>query len=476
MAPNKRIGHRTGFRDDYHWDWKQPEKKIPNLVWSDGTHGSKLTKEEVDLLKRNPRGKKNAKWDELEEVPLCDNCGWNAYMQAGSYLSKVQMYYTIGGRGMWALGDDWLLWDRPLIKNGGNDYITWKFLHDQGVKNIPLLADMKQLSGPDDETQLTLMSRAKGEVLYDVWIKASMEEKEGYVQQIADVLIELRKFTSPYPCKVDGTPTNDIVFQDIECWRHGCHTTQKTPEEWIEGYDEDIRVGLTHMHEVYDDPDFIEEKVKEVKANFKDPGPYVLTHGDLHFQNIFAENGKITAIIDWENAAYLPWWIEPQFQNLNDEIVDAIWEKVDQRLASEEKRLGISEPFYKATEAISDATHIHEDCYLNSGWLRPNFCECKPHGGFVATTFVGQRYNHKGHRLIKAPRRNSEEAYKEKTEILDIQRVETGRIEKARLKKFRKKKKEERERKEREKKEEKEREKKEEKDIQERSHTQAPES
>ena len=127
-------------------------------------------------------------------------------------------------------------------------------------------------------------------------------------------------------------------------------------------------MGLTYMYKVYDDPNFIEEKVKEVKASFKDPGPYILIYRDLYFQNIIAENSKITAIINWENAAYLPWWKESLSQKIPIRIVDSIWEKVDQRLASEENRRKISQPFYKLIKAFNKKlTYVHEDEFMHSG-------------------------------------------------------------------------------------------------------------
>lgn len=53
------------------------------------------------------------------------------------------------------------------------------------------------------------------------------------------------------------------------------------------------------------DPLYAEIKVHAAKSH-NTPHDIVFTHGDLNPRNILAVNGKITGIVDWENAGWFP--------------------------------------------------------------------------------------------------------------------------------------------------------------------------
>ena len=67
----------------------------------------------------------------------------------------------------------------------------------------------------------------------------------------------------------------------------------------------DLKIGISIRYKTKDQ-EFVEKKYQEMKSNFPKSEPYVLTHGDLNLSNIIVKDNKIEAIIDWENAAYLP--------------------------------------------------------------------------------------------------------------------------------------------------------------------------
>lgn len=51
---------------------------------------------------------------------------------------------------------------------------------------------------------------------------------------------------------------------------------------------------------------FWEDIRKRATKSHGIPHDIVFTHGDLNPRNILAENGKITGIVDWENAGWFP--------------------------------------------------------------------------------------------------------------------------------------------------------------------------
>jgi hypothetical protein len=280
----------------------QPKDLIPDIVWAPG---GLVSAEDEKVLegKKDPNHWKT--WDEV----LCRACGWNVTHELStSYLPRVRIHMAVGNKGLWSLGNDWMLWDQPNGAALGNDFVNYQFLKSQGVKDIPLLQEMKQLNDSTQDFQLTLMSRAKGVQLSAIWQGLPLEEKKGYALQVSSALRELRQFTSSAPQRVDGGPIHDTIIAHCNKRTAKCKSIGAT-EEWFAGMAEELRYGLSKQHRT-DDEGFIEAKLQDLKVNFPDGAPYVLTHGDLNLDNIMVRDGKIVAIIDWEHAGYYPWWAE----------------------------------------------------------------------------------------------------------------------------------------------------------------------
>ncbi|KAF2007391.1 kinase-like protein [Amniculicola lignicola CBS 123094] len=263
--------------------------------------------------------------------------------------------------------------------------MTYQFLKQQGTKNIPLVEAMHQYGKSGDPFQFTVMSRAKGVPLQSVWHGLSSEERKGYAEQVTAALRELRKFTSPVPRRVDGSPLWDNIIG--RCYvSKKCQNIKNTTEEWLGSIDEELRFGIARSYRTLD-KDFIEAKLKELKADFPDGAPYVLTHGDLHFENIIVNNGKIEAIIDWETAGYYPWWFE-RFASLNrvyssgaGELFGTVWAELDPDHDPKQFKDKVSNHVRPLESAYYFCLLEHtEDLDV---WRRPAFCECKPYGGVI---------------------------------------------------------------------------------------------
>ncbi|BGP17468.1 hypothetical protein JCM10213v2_005501 [Rhodosporidiobolus nylandii] len=57
-------------------------------------------------------------------------------------------------------------------------------------------------------------------------------------------------------------------------------------------------------------PDRADEYDNDIAPRIPDHAPLVLVHGDLWADNILVKDGRISAIIDFERAGFLPAWIE----------------------------------------------------------------------------------------------------------------------------------------------------------------------
>jgi hypothetical protein len=356
----------------------QPKDFIPDILFS--PEGATLSEDDQKHLKDAQvylRGTNDL---------LCRACGWTAYNElTSSYLPRVRICHTRDNSGLWNMGVDWMIWDRKTGTNVGNDYMTFRFLREQGTKNIPLVKEMHQYGNAEDQFNFTVLSRAKGKMLGSVWKELSADEKNDYAQQMIVILREVRQFTSAAPKRVDGSPLWDNILGNCPVPTK-CKNIEDPKEAWFDNMAEELRCGLSEVLETQDE-DIIEVNLQQLKDNFPEGGPYVLTHADLSFNNIIVNNGKIEAIIDWELAGYYPWWVErwASYQRSthedSDELFDIVWKELDPDHNREVFRNKVSKRVTEVQEAYRHCPINHtEDHDL---WLRPRWCECKPWGGRV---------------------------------------------------------------------------------------------
>lgn len=285
-----------------------PEKLYSNLVYVGDEGMSKELLEKRRELKTTFDHYNN---DQLQEI-LCWSCGWNVYNEIlASYTSRLRIFHTRKNMGIWEVGSRWLIRNQPNDMSLGSDFMTQEFLRNQQPSlDIPLLKEMRLLSAPTDKVTITLMSRAQGVGLGQIFHKLSPEQILSYRNQLSNAIKQWRQFTSPVAKKVDGSRAEDwIIGHCIRQDAPTCTKVGRTNDEWFDDLKEDLYRGLSVKHKTKD-PLIIQEKFEELKRNFPKSEPYVLTHGDLNLSNIIVKDNKIEAIIDWERAGYYSWWVE----------------------------------------------------------------------------------------------------------------------------------------------------------------------
>jgi hypothetical protein len=385
----------------------QPENLIPTVVFS--PEKGILTAEDKKKLGNSvsipPR----------DNLVLCRACGWTAYNECtSSYLPRLRVFHTRANSGLWVMGNDYVMWDRIRTPRTQNDYMTVKFLQERGTRHIPLVEEMYRFGKDDSEFQFTIMSRAKGVPLMTIWEDLSADIKKGYAQQMIAALRELRQFTSPVPCRVDGSTLWDNIIG--QCSPGTCKTIEKTKEEWFSGMAAELRYGLSKRLQT-EDKNIIDAALQDIIDKFPDNAPYVLTHGDLNMGNIIVNEGKIEAIIDWELAGYYPWWVErwasrQRAGNGSFELFDMVWPELNPDLDNDQFRAKVSVRVGAAIEAWGSCDIAHTESH--DVWMRPPFCECKPYAGLISRRFWGAELRHTIGKQNKAWDRNTlEEATEE---------------------------------------------------------------
>ncbi|KAF2109669.1 kinase-like domain-containing protein [Lophiotrema nucula] len=354
---------------DFHF---QPRDIIPNIIYQ--ISGAELSAEEKETLKDV-----SSNLNPLDIRELCRACGWNTQHELGcSYLPRLHVQYTRANGGLWSMGNDWMVWDRT-DEDSGNDYMTHQFLRKQSTKNIPIVKEMVEFKDEDGRYNFVVMSRAKAVPLENVWKGLSGEEKNSYAQQMIAALREMRQFTAEFPQRVDGSPLWDNVIGNCSS-RKKCKKIGKTAEDWINNMDEELREGISRELKTKDKT-VINARLQELKQNFPDGAPYVLTHADLNMSNILVHDGKIEAIIDWELAGYYPWWVEVYtsynraLSGAADELFDVVW-----------RELNLSVDFVKNMAPVRRAWEscpVKHTGRTHGVWRRPPFCKCQRFGGKI---------------------------------------------------------------------------------------------
>lgn len=107
-------------------------------------YGNTPTKEEKARLKGVERSEPGG------DILLCRACGWTTYNETcSSYLPRLRILHTTSNAGMWAMGNDWIIWDRGP-KSPECDYQIYQFLKEKGTQNIPLVKEMHQFGKSGD--------------------------------------------------------------------------------------------------------------------------------------------------------------------------------------------------------------------------------------------------------------------------------------------------------------------------------------
>ncbi len=328
----------------------------------------------------------------------------------------MKVYYLRSNSAIWELGPNgpWMLRDE---NNGANvpwqrDYIAQQFLRKE-MPSIPLV-EMHRFDGPDNKFNFTLMARAKGTTVAEIWPTLTIEQKTDIYEDLRRHIKQWRQITRPRMERVDGSELRDVFIGN--CTGYGCIKTGGNEEEWLENLTPAIRKGFLRGMWMQRSGPYVnpavraswvkeaDEKIDQLKANFPRCGPYVLTHGDLHQDNIFVSDEneekrfKVTAIIDWELAGFFPWWAEswrmdaPGKDEILGDAADVAIPGYDvEDLAKINKAVV---PVRKAWFSGGNHTiskHIPDQA---NSWYQQPFCACQPFAQEIRDTHLGLEEEH----------------------------------------------------------------------------------
>ncbi|KAF3918725.1 hypothetical protein AA313_de0209287 [Arthrobotrys entomopaga] len=147
----------------------------------------------------------------------------------------------------------------------------------------------------DDETQKThiVMEYIEGDCLEDLWDELELDKKEDIINQLRQILAELRSLEGTFIGSVDHTHCEDVLFEETNVPR-GPYNSE---EEFSQGI---VDTLLEKEDTAF--PRMVCAMVKDVLKDHK----IVFTHGDFLPRNILVRDGKVVAILDWEMSGWYP--------------------------------------------------------------------------------------------------------------------------------------------------------------------------
>ncbi|KAH8690434.1 kinase-like domain-containing protein [Talaromyces proteolyticus] len=264
----------------------------------------------------------------------CIACGWTTFKQNRcDYASHVKLFYGASKRGVWSIGSDVILKDRP--DEGSKATIEAKTLDflakSTAAMNIEIPAPKHIRDWVDrDGRYFTLTERIQGQTLEQAWPSLSESQKISIADQVVQVRKQLRSnFISTTIQTIDQGPCYPgLLFLDMK--PYGPFYSEQ--ELW-----DALALAYDNL------PQSIFENLKK---RFPKSEPFVLTHCDLNLGNIMVRDGKVVGILDWEYAAYLPVWYEYISASFAFTEMDVEWKKVLR------ERLGVHGDAYDDAKAL----------------------------------------------------------------------------------------------------------------------------
>lgn len=211
---------------------------------------------------------------------------------------------------------------RPLWAYKRSDAEMMHYAATHGIL-APRVRGIYDIMNTEPVHLVVVSERVSGVSLETVWQDMSQAEQTDIKSQLRDQLALMRQCTLPHIGRPERKPMRNM-FSRLELLCHEGWSNEEKFEKWLlerVGYGLGTSVARWRCR----------RGIKEWHSKKKETR-FVLTHGDLSPRNIMIDGGKITGIVDWDNAGFYPEWAEYAFAMVLGHEIESWWRPVLEEL------------------------------------------------------------------------------------------------------------------------------------------------
>lgn len=190
------------------------------------------------------------------------------------------------------------LGSRKITVQNGRATKSGSSLREHEAENQQYIAENTTIPVPqvyeverdeDGKVQSFVMDYVQGQPLDEAWSSLTEEQKTSIAQQLHGYMLQLRQLKGDY---IGAVNRGKVVIGEYVFHEGGPFDTERSFNEFLFSRIIDIVPDVLRYH---------------ATSTFKSDHEIVFTHGDLAPRNILVdERGRVTAILDWENAGWYP--------------------------------------------------------------------------------------------------------------------------------------------------------------------------
>ncbi|KAI4869163.1 hypothetical protein F4820DRAFT_444287 [Hypoxylon rubiginosum] len=232
--------------------------------------------------------------DVQDTCPACTT----PYCQAVDSLpfrSSLRLNYNDPEMHTWSIGDKYIMTEAVDTEPSEDTDVTLALAADL-LKSTRVPIPNVMAGWKEGGKVITIVERAPGQRLYDIWWDLSRDDRERIAREVADHVDQWRRLKAD---RISGLSGGSAYHKNLfGKMRHGFGPFRSDEQLWK---------SIKHQLEKKK----VDGDVIRVLEDYM-PGsaPCVFTHGDLSCTNILIHDGKVSAILGFDNAACLPVWAE----------------------------------------------------------------------------------------------------------------------------------------------------------------------
>ncbi|KAI0175495.1 hypothetical protein GGR52DRAFT_314695 [Hypoxylon sp. FL1284] len=233
--------------------------------------------------------------DVQDTCPACTT----PYCQAIDSLpfkTSLKLSYNDPEMHTWLLGDRYIMTEAIDREPSEDTEVTLVLAAELLRKSTSVPIQNVMAGWKEDGKVITIVERVPGQRLYDIWWDLSKDQRERIANEVAHHVHQWRRLKADRVSSLSGgaayhenlfgaSPQGFGPFKsDEQLW----HCIQQQLEDKM--IDRDV--------------------IQVLEDYMPESAPCVFTHGDLSCYNILIHDGKVSAVLGFENAACLPVWAE----------------------------------------------------------------------------------------------------------------------------------------------------------------------